>query len=69
MSVIERESKVGLILSPHLGAGDDDDELFLRNGWPTKGDKHYFQPGPLLEFFTIANLQHAANRIWTGAEP
>ena len=32
---------------------DDDDELFL---W-------YFQPGPLSEILTIANLRHAARRV------
>ena len=29
----------------------------------------YFQPGPLSEILTIANLRHAASRIWTCAEP
>ena len=33
----------------------DNDELFLRNGWPTKGVKPYFQLGPLSKIFTIAN--------------
>ena len=28
----------------------------------------YFQPGPLSEILTIANLRHAANRVWTCAE-
>ena len=28
----------------------------------------YFQPGPLLEILTIANLQYAASRVWTCAE-
>ena len=46
-----------------------DDELFLWYGWPTKGVKPYFQPGPLSEILTIANLRHAASRIWTCAEP
>ena len=45
------------------------DELFLWYGWPTKGVKPYFQPGPLSEILTIANLRHAASRIWTSAEP
>ena len=46
------------------GDGDDDDnELFLWYGWPTKGVKPYFQPGPLLEILTIANLRHAASRV------
>ena len=29
----------------------------------------YFQPGPLPEILTIANVRHAASRIWTCAEP
>ena len=45
------------------------DELFLWYGWPTKGVKPYFQPGPLSEILTIANLRHAASRTWTCAEP
>ena len=28
----------------------------------------YFQPGPLSEILTIANLRHAASRVWTCAE-
>ena len=44
-------------------------ELFLWYGWLTKGVKPYFQPGPLSEILTIANLQHAASRVWTCAEP
>ena len=47
----------------------DDDELFLWYGWPTKGVKPYFQPGPLSEMLTIADLRHATSRIWTCAEP
>ena len=46
-----------------------DDELFLRNDWPKKGIKPYCQPGLPSEILTIANLQHAASRIWTCAEP
>ena len=42
---------------------DDDDELFLRHGWPTKGIYSYFQLGPLPEILIIANLQNAASRI------
>ena len=45
------------------------DELFLRNGWPTKGVKPYFQLRPLSVILTIANLQHPASRIWAYAEP
>ena len=48
---------------------DDNDELILRNGWPTKGVKPYFQSGPLSGIFTIANLRHSASRIWYCAEP
>ena len=44
---------------------NDDDELFLRNGWPTKRVKPYFQTRPLSEILTIANLQHAL----AGLEP
>ena len=47
---------------------NDDDELFLWSGWPTKGVKPYFQPGPLLEILTIPNLRQATSRIWTCAE-
>ena len=47
----------------------DDDELFLWYGWPTKGIQPYFQPGPLLEILTIANLRHTTSRVWTYAEP
>ena len=39
--------------------------LLSRNGWPKKGVKPYFQPGPLSEILTIANLWHATSRIWT----
>ena len=41
----------------------------LRNTWPVKYIKPNFQPGPLLEFPTIVNNRHAANRILTCAEP
>ena len=37
------------------------DDLFLWYGWLVKGFKPYFQPGPLSEIFTIANLRHAAS--------
>ena len=43
------------------------DKLFLWNGWPTKGIKPYFEPGPLSVASTIANL--ITNGIWTCAEP
>ena len=48
---------------------DYDDELFLWYGWPVKGIYLYFQPGPLPEFLTIANLQHATSRIGICSEP
>ena len=48
---------------------DNDDELFLWHGWLMKGIKPYFLPGPLSEILIIANLWHAASRIWTCAEP
>ena len=60
--------------NPCVASDDDDDdddevnnELFLRNGWPTKGVKPYVQQAPLLEILTIANL-HSESRIWTCAE-
>ena len=56
----------------HYFDDDDDDnennELLLWYGWPTKGIYHYFQLRPLSEILTIANLQHAASRIWTCGE-
>ena len=58
-------------LNPRSDDDDDydDDELFLWYGWLTKGVSPYFQPGLLSEILTIANLQHAASRVWTCAEP
>ena len=47
---------------------DDNDKLFLWYGWPTKSAWPYFQPGPLSEILTIANLRHTASRIWTCAD-
>ena len=44
--------------------GDDDDELFLWYGWPTKGVKPYFQPGPLSKILTIANLRPEFRLCW-----
>lgn len=41
----------------------------LRNGWPTKGVKSYFQPEPTSEILTIADLPHAVSRISTCAGP
>ena len=43
--------------------------IVLWYGWPTKVVSPYFQPGPLSKILTIANLRHAASRIWTCAEP
>ena len=43
--------------------------MFLWYGWPTKSVKLYFQPGPLPEIQTIANLRHAASRVWTYEKP
>ena len=55
------------ILIPHkihpgeCAWSDDDDELFLWYGWPTKGVAFF----PAGSFVTITNLRHAASRIWT----
>ena len=48
---------------------DDDDKLFLQNGWWTLGVYPYFQPGPLAETLTIADLWDPVRRVWTCAEP
>ena len=40
----------------------------MRNGWPTKDVYAVFLPGSLSEILTIANLRHAASRVWTCAE-
>ena len=42
--------------------------MALRNGWTTKGVIPCYQPGPLPEILTTANLRHAASRIWNCAE-
>ena len=47
----------------------DDDELFLRNGWPSKGVTSYSQPGQLSDILAVANFVHARSRIWACAEP
>ena len=47
----------------------NDEELFLWYCWPTKGVYFYFQPGALSEILTIANLRHAASRVWACAKP
>ena len=41
---------------------NDDDELFLRNSWPMKGVKRYFQPGPLPEILTFTYIWHTASK-------
>ena len=46
----------------------NDNEIFLRNSWSAKGTKHYFQPRSLSEILTVANLLHAASKIWTFTE-
>ena len=38
--------------------------MFLRNGWPTKGVKLYFQSEPLSEILTTGNLRHITSNIW-----
>ena len=43
----------------------DDDELFLYNGWPTKGVHPYLQSEPLLEVPTI----ETSNKPQAGFEP
>ena len=48
---------------------EDDDELFLWYGWPTKVVSPYFQLGALSEILTITNLWHPTSRIWTCTEP
>ena len=48
---------------------DNDDELFLRNDWPMKGVKPFFEPGPLSKILTIANLWHVASRFLICAKP
>ena len=42
---------------------DDDDELFLTNGWPTKGIYPSFQPSLLSKILSIVNLRDATSRI------
>ena len=41
----------------------DDNELFLRNGPPTKGKELYFQLRRLSDTLTITQLLQAAGRI------
>lgn len=44
-------------------------ELFLLNGWLTKGIMHYFQSWPLSEIQTIVNIWYTVSRIQIFAEP
>ena len=46
-----------------------DDKLFCGMVYRQKAFRLYFQPKPLPEILTIANLRHAASRIRTCAEP
>ena len=48
---------------------DDDDVLFLCDGWPMNGVKPYFQPTPLSKFLTIANVFYATSRIQACRQP
>ena len=48
---------------------DDDDDGFYGMVDRRKAFKPYFQPGPSSEMLTIANLRHAASRVWVCAEP
>ena len=48
----------------HGPGTDNDDDLFLWYGWPTKGVWPYFQSRPLSEILTIANLRNAAFRLY-----
>ena len=43
---------------------DDDNELFLGNGWPMKGLKPHFQPGQLSENLTIKKILRRAYLKW-----
>ena len=66
LAVIENKWNIKYIqILPAQWEGDDDDgdELFLWYGLPTKGVQPYFQPAPLPEILTIANLRQAASRI------
>ena len=47
---------------------DDDDELILWNGWPTKGVEPYFHPGPMSEFSLSQTSNLPQDMIWTCAE-
>ena len=48
---------------------ETDDELFFGGMVDRRKVNSYFQPGPLSEILTNANLQHATSRVWTCAEP
>ena len=57
------------IQDPVFVLHDSDYELFLWNGWTTKGVTPYFQPGTFSVTLYIANLLHARSRIWTCKDP
>ena len=48
---------------------DEEGELFLRNGGPTKDGRYHSQPIPLSELLTMTHLWHPAIRIRTFAGP
>ena len=49
--------------------GDDDDTCFCGIIDQRRAFIPYFQPGPLSEILTIANVRHAPSRAGTCAEP
>ena len=55
-----------LVCHTYQVSNDDvDDELLMRNGWPTKGGKLYFRLGPVSELLTITIHLHAMSQIWS----
>ena len=44
---------------------DDNDELILWIGWPTKALKPDYQLGSLVGFLTTTHFRHATSRVWT----
>ena len=58
-----------IIVVAVVSADGDDYEMILWYGSPTKGDKPYFQPGPVSKILAIANLWHVASKNWTCAIP
>ena len=55
--------RILIILLRPLSDDDDDDDLFLWYGWPVKS-----LISSRDHCLTIANLRHAASRVWTCAE-